>query len=156
MDDVAIPVTDLASSEVTDPEEAFLGTGWSFPPTFSRQTHSVDMVSGEVDIRQSLWILFSTTLGERLMVPEYGSQLWRMVFRVIDTSLMTQIADFIRDAILTWEARIDVDEVTVEPHATLQGVVWIDVAYTIRNTNTRNNLVYPFYLQEGTIPQPPS
>jgi phage baseplate assembly protein W len=134
------------------PEVAFLGTGWSFPPAFSRYTYSVDMVSAEQDIRESLWILFSTSLGERIMLPQYGSQLWQMVFQNINTTLLTQLADIVRQAVLYWEARIDIDDVRAEPDPTIPGLVLIAVSYTIRHTNARNNLVFPFYIQEGTIP----
>lgn len=135
-----------------NPENSFLGSGWSFPPTFSRLTYGVEMVSDEKDIRESLWILFSTQLGERLMVPEYGCQLWRMVFKNLTTTLTTQLANIVRQAILYWEARINVDQITVLPDATVAGLVLITVDYTIRKTNARNNLVFPFYIQEGTIP----
>jgi uncharacterized protein len=135
-----------------NPEKSFLGTGWSFPPTFSTLTYSVEMVSDNRDIRESLWILFSTSLGERIMVPTYGSDLWQLVFESITTMFKNQVADTIRNAILYWEPRILVEEVTVEPDATVDGLVLISVSYLIRKTNTRNNLVYPFYLQEATIP----
>jgi phage baseplate assembly protein W len=137
---------------MSDIEKSFLGTGWSFPPTFSRQSYSVEMVSDERDIRQSLWILFSTSAGERVMMPEYGSRLWQMVFRNITTTLMTQLEDIVRQAVLYWEARIDVDDVTVQPDASIDGLVLINVSYTIRQTNSRNNLVFPFHLREKTIP----
>jgi uncharacterized protein len=137
---------------MANPEKTFLGTGWSFPPTFSRINNSVEMVNEDTDIQQSLWVLFSTSLGERVMEPEYGSQLWQMVFRNMNTSLMTQLADIVRQAVLYWEARINVDDIIVQPDANEAGRVLIDVYYTIRQTNARNNLVYPFYLQEGTIP----
>jgi phage baseplate assembly protein W len=134
------------------PEQSFLGTGWSFPPTFSRGALSVEMVSDEVDIRQSLWVLFSTTLGERVMLPLYGTQIWEMVFRAINTTLITQLADMVSQAILYWEPRIEVVDINVTPDATQDGLVLISVDYIIRRTNTRSNLVYPFYLQEATIP----
>jgi phage baseplate assembly protein W len=133
-------------------EQSFLGTGWSFPPTFSRATLSVDMVSDEKDIRESLWILFSTSLGERVMLPSYGTQIWQMVFRAINTTLTTQLADLVRQAILYWEPRIDVVNISVTPDASQDGRVLIMVDYIVRRTNTRSNLVYPFYLQEATIP----
>jgi phage baseplate assembly protein W len=133
-------------------ESSFLGTGWSFPPTFSQQTFSVDLVSDDQDIRESLWILFCTTIGERMMLPDYGSLLWKMVFQNITNTLMTQLADIVRQAILYWEARIDVDDVAVQPDSSVAGLVLITVSYTIRKTNARNNLVFPFYIQEGTIP----
>ena len=134
-----------------DPDKAFLGTGWSFPPSFSREACSVDMVSEERDIRESLWVLFSTAPGERVMVPTYGCALWQIVFQGITTTLMSEIEDYVRQAVLYWEPRIDVDEVSVQPDASRDGVVLIDLAYTVRQTNSRSNLVYPFYLAEGTI-----
>ena len=135
-----------------NPEQALLGTGWSFPPTFSRQTYAVEMVSAELDIRQSLWVLFSTAVGERVMVPEYGSRLWQMIFSNVTTTLMTQLNEIVRQAVLYWEPRIDVDEVAVQPDASVDGLVLVTVYYTIRQTNARNNLVFPFYLREKTIP----
>lgn len=133
-------------------EKTFLGTGWGFPPTFSRSTYAAEMVSDEVDIRQSLWILFSTPAGERVMLPEYGSRLWQMVFRNVTTTLLTQLEEMVRQAVLYWEARVDVDEVQAQPDATVDGLVLITVHYTVRQTNSRYNLVFPFYLREKTIP----
>jgi phage baseplate assembly protein W len=130
----------------------FLGTGWSFPPTFSRFNYTVEMVSDDADIHESLWILFSTKLGERIMVPTYGTGLWRLVFRALTTTLMSQMKNMVEQAILNWEPRIDVDEVTVNADPTDEGRVLINVVYTIRKTNTRSNMVYPFYLTESTIP----
>lgn len=135
-----------------DPNDsAFIGTGWSFPPTFSRATASVEMVGDGTDIRQSLYVLFSTAPGERVMVPTYGSQIWTLVFRAVTTNLTTQLAEFVREAVLYWEPRIDVDDVTVTPDASTPGLVLVTLEYTVRRTNTRNNLVYPFYIQEGTL-----
>jgi phage baseplate assembly protein W len=136
-------------------EKSFLGTGWSFPPTFSRATHGVVMVSDDQDIHESLWILFSTSLGERIMLPQYGSQLWRMVFRSITTTLRTEMKGMVAQAILYWEPRITVEDITVTADDAIHGLLLIDVSYTIRKTNVRSNLVYPFYTQEMTIPPPP-
>ena len=133
-------------------DSSFLGSGWSFPPSFSRGLASVEMASGVEDIRESLWILFSTTLGERIMLPNYGCAIWQTVFRGITTTLLSELEDNVATAILYWEPRINVDRVSAEPEATLDGVVSITVEFTIRTTNTRSNLVYPFYIQEATIP----
>lgn len=133
------------------PEPSFLGTGWSFPPTFSRPTSCVDMVSGEADIRESLWILFSTALGERLMLPQYGCQLWDMVFQSLTTTFIRELQQLVGQAILQWEPRIDVNDVLVQPDAQQEGLVSIAVEYTIRKTNSRSNLVYPFYIREGNL-----
>ncbi len=135
-----------------NPEQDFLGTGWSFPPTFSRVDNSVEMVSGETDIHESLWILFSTLLGERIMLPQYGSRVWDMVFDSLTTTFKTLLEDNIREAILNWEPRIDVDAIAIDQGKDEEGLVSVTVDYTIRKTNARSNIVYPFYIQEGTIP----
>lgn len=133
------------------PEQSFLGTGWSFPPTFLRQTASVVTVSGEADIQESLHVLFSTARGERILLPDFGCDLWRMVFQGMTTTLQTEIAARVRQAILDWEPRIDVLDVEVVPDASVDGLVLILVEYVVRLTNARSNLVYPFYIREGTL-----
>lgn len=135
-----------------DPKDAaFLGTGWTFPPTFSASQSTVVMAPGAADIKDSLRVLFGTIPGERQMVPTYGCELWRMVFGTLNTTLITQIDNAVRTAVLNWEPRIDVDEVIVQEAPGPEGMVTVNVAYTIRRTNTRDNLVYPFYLREGTL-----
>jgi uncharacterized protein len=134
---------------VDDP--SFLGTGWSFPPTFSRPDATVVMVSDDADIQQSLRVLFGTAPGERVMLETYGCDLWRMVFGTLSTTLITRIQDAVRTAVLRWEPRIDVAAVEVSPVPGPQGLLTVTVAYRIRRTNARSNLVYPFYLREGTL-----
>lgn len=139
-------------NKVATPEQAFLGTGWSFPPTFLRRSCTVEMISGEPDVRESLWILLSTMKGERIMLPTYGCDIWRLVFRAINTTLIGQVEQMIAKAILNWEPRVSVDTLTASVRPGSVGVLDIEIGYTIRTTNSRSNLVYPFYLEEGTIP----
>jgi hypothetical protein len=131
-------------------DPSFLGTGWSFPPTFSRDLRGLEMVSGITDIRQSLHILFGTAQGERIMLPGYGCDLWRSVFQDFTTTRATELKDMVEQAIILWEPRIDVlsVEVTSDP---LQGLILIDISYVVRATNTRDNLVYPFATREATL-----
>ena len=103
------------------------------------------------DVRQSLWVLLSTVPGERVMEPTYGCGLWRMVFRSLTTTATTEIAAAVRKSILDWEPRVDVESVQVNDHPSQDGLVSLVVNYVIRTTNTRDNLVYPFYLSEGTL-----
>ena len=132
-------------------DPSFLGTGWAFPPTFSRLDATVLMASDDADIQQSLRVLFGTAPGERTMLAEYGCSLWRMVFGSLTTTLATQIGDAVRMAVLQWEPRIDVAAVDVSPVAGTDGLVAVTVEYVIRRTNARSNLVYPFYVREGTL-----
>lgn len=129
---------------------SFLGTGWAFPPTFSRTTKAVQMVSYEQDIEQSLRILFSTEIGERVMLPEYGSELRPMLFDTIDTSKLYYIKELVRVAVLNFEPRIDLLDVMVDGKDYLDGIIHISLDYRVRRTNNRANMVYPYYFIEGT------
>lgn len=108
------------------------------------------MTSGEDDIRESLAILFATALGERVMQPTYGCELRAMVFTVIDASAVTAIQDAVRRAVLFCEPRIDLESVEVDESRAAEGILHLDLVYTVRGTNTRSNMVYPFYFLEGT------
>ena len=130
-------------------KRSFLGTGWDFPPTFDRSAGGVRMLSDQPDIRSSLEILLSTDVGERVMQPRYGCNLRRLLFEPLDLTLQAYMKDLIRTAILYFEPRIILDDVVLIPEP-LEGRVLIEIHYTIAGTNTRNNFVYPFYLEEGT------
>ena len=133
----------------------FLGRGWSFPPRFAAAANEVEMVAGERDIRESLFILLSTAQGERVMVPTYGCDLHRYVFAELTTGMMTEIRDTVMTAILRWEPRIDVIAVSVTADADEPALVRIGIDYRVRRTNVRSNLVFPFYIREGTLVRGP-
>jgi phage baseplate assembly protein W len=130
-------------------EPAFLGTGWSFPPAFRRGGAEVAMVSGAEDIHQSLHILLSTRLGERVMQEEFGSALDALVFEEIDQAMLNTLSSAIGDAVLYHEPRIDLDDVAVAESDEQPGLLLIALTYTIRSTNSRFNMVYPFYVNEA-------
>lgn len=130
-------------------ENSFLGQGWSFPPTFRRGEHSVQMVDEEEDIRQSLIILLSTIKGERVMVPDYGANMEELLFEPLTVSLATRMSKHIEKAILFFEPRIKTEDVNFALD-TENGLVEIRIDYTIIATNNRRNIVYPYYLNEGT------
>ncbi|MDR0683111.1 MAG: GPW/gp25 family protein [Dysgonamonadaceae bacterium] len=127
----------------------FLGTGWAFPPAFVKG-YGVQMASGEEDIRQSLEILFSTSPGERIFNFEYGANIRRWIFEKMDLSVKTLIIEEIKHAILYFEPRIVMEKIDVEIKDPLEGILWISLEYSIRQTNSRYNMVYPFYFKEGT------
>ncbi|MEM8525026.1 MAG: GPW/gp25 family protein [Bacteroidota bacterium] len=131
-------------------QTSFLGTGWSFPPRFNRAMGAIEMVSDVEDIKESLSILLSTTIGERVLQAEYGCNLEEMVFEPINRVTLLIIEDMVRTAILYYEARINPLDITVSDANINEGVLEINVAFEIRGTNTRFNFVYPFYLEEGT------
>ncbi len=131
-------------------DAAFLGTGWSFPPAFTEEGAEVEMVSGAEDIEQSLQILLRTHLGERTMREEYGCDLSGFLFEEMDQGLVNSLRRLISDGILYHEPRIKLDKVDVSDSGALQGLLLISITYTVRATNSRYNMVYPFYIREAT------
>ena len=129
-------------------EDPFIGSGWSFPPEFDERSGSVVMSRGIRDIEESLEIIFSTALGERIMNPRFGCALDSAVFEAMNTSRLSWLESLIRTAIIYHEARIDADRITVEPDVA-EGRLLIAVGYTVRGSNSRFNFVYPYYLKEG-------
>ena len=129
--------------------KAFLGTGWAFPPQFNPANGTVCMVQHEEDIWQSLQILFSTSIRERVLQPGYGCNLEDYVFAPINTSLLAYLEDLIKRNIALHEPRIKLEKLSIDP-TELEGQLDIKLTYTVRSTNTRFNRVYPFYYQEGT------
>jgi len=131
-------------------EKDFLGKGWSFPPSFQQGGAGVTIVKEEEDIKQSLQIILSTTPGERVMRPDFGCNMQDMVFEPINTSIITFMRDRIEKAILYFEPRIDLMRVEINTASVFEGLVLIEIDYSIRTTNSRQNFVYPFYINEGT------
>ncbi len=128
--------------------EPFLGTGWSFPPTFDKGVGEVEMTSGVEDIEKSLEIIFTTSLGERIMNPKFGCSLEDMVFEPMNVSRLTYIDNLLKTAILYHEPRIDAEKIELRPDLTA-GILWIAIDYKVRGANSRFNFVYPFYLTEA-------
>lgn len=129
-------------------DKTYLGTGWAFPVRFNQR--GVHLVSDEEDIWESLRILFSTIPGERVFRYNYGCPIDKWVFSKIDLSERTMIIDIIEQAIREGEPRITTDSVEVEIRDAMEGILWIKIEFTIRQTNSRSSLVYPFYFLEGT------
>lgn len=129
---------------------SFLGTGWAFPVQFNKLTGTVEMLSEEADIQNSLQVLLCTRVGERIMQPKFGCNMDVLLFEPIDESLISYIKDLVFTAIYYFEPRVNPENVTVEATAE-EGTILINVEYTTRSTNSRHNLVFPFYLEEGNL-----
>lgn len=133
-----------------DIDRSFMGVGWGFPPTFDNKTGSAVMVSDEEDIAQSLQILLSTRPGERVLLPQFGCNLDVLLFEPITTTLIAFVKDLIHTAVLYYEPRIAMDTININTIQVHDGLILIELEYTILATNSRYNLVYPYYLEEGT------
>ena len=129
---------------------SFLGRGWSFPPSFNPYTHSVSMSSDIEDIEESIRIILNTFPGERIMQPEFGCYLKRLVFEKVDEELVNRISDTVSKALLNFEPRIRFINIEMVEHDAFNGKLMLRLFYSLIITNTRHNIVFPFYLNEGT------
>lgn len=125
----------------------FLGTGWRFPP-YVDASGGLAWAAGEEDVRQSVWIILATARGEREMRPRFGCGLYDTVFSPNSPATRGELAERVRQALIDWEPRIEVRQVEVSSPEQ-PNLLLIEVEYRVRSTNTIQNLVYPFYTQEG-------
>ena len=123
----------------------FLGAGWPFP-IIPDHVGRLVYVEGDANVEQSLRVLLQTSLGERVMRPDFGCEAARLVFAPGSQQFMSLLETTVREAIRDWEPRIDVRDVATEADPVYPSRVTVSLAYTVRQTNTRNNLVFPFYL----------
>jgi uncharacterized protein len=131
-----------------DPK-SFLGIGWAFPPRLEADG-AISQAVFEEDIRQAILIIIQTNPGERVMRPDFGAGLNAFLFEPVSPTTMAQVKTRVENALIDWEPRIDVEEVTVTSDPEERNKLLIDMSYRVRATNSVHNLVYPFYLQEGT------
>ncbi|GAB3459377.1 GPW/gp25 family protein [Actinophytocola sediminis] len=126
----------------------FIGAGWAFPLAVAPQG-GIALVRREVELEQAMRLILSTYPGERPMRPEFGSRIRDFVFRPINVATIAELSRVVREALIRWEPRVDVEAVLVSPARDEQGMLLIDIQYRRKDTNDRRNLVFPFY----TIPE---
>lgn len=127
--------------------KVFLGRGWQFPVALDKDG-AVEAAEYEESVRQSIWIILGTAKGERVMRPDFGCGIYDMVFGVNSSTTAADAAEEVRDALVSFEPRIDVLGVDVSTGGDGE-VLYVSIDYQVRATNTVFNLVYPFYLEGG-------
>jgi len=131
-------------------DSSFLGSGWSFPPTFEIGQYQLNMTHKQHNIDQSIDLILHTPQGERSLMPLFGSALRDCLFKKMDALLKTEIIDAVKTALLNYEPRITVDHVVLEDLGEGQSGVAIQIHYTVKKTNSRHNHVFPFIQNEAT------
>jgi phage baseplate assembly protein W len=135
-------------------EKSFLGRGWGYPVTFNKTLGKVNMVSDELEIRQSLEIYLATQRGERLLRLTYGSVMHEYMFERASYSNLNFLCETLKNDMRIYEPRIIVHKVKADSKNVNDGIVRFTVDYEIQSTNVRDNIVFPFYILEGTnIPE---
>lgn len=126
----------------------FIGAGWAFPLGVGPQG-GIALVRREVELEQAMRLILSTYPGERPMRPLFGSRIRDFVFRPVNMETIAELTRAVRDALVQWEPRVDVQNVIITPDAAEHSTLYIDIQYRPKDTNDRRNLVFPFY----TIPE---
>jgi phage baseplate assembly protein W len=132
-----------------DPAKAFLGVGWAHPVVPDRSQEDVALAEYEEDIRQAVLLILETDLGERVMRPDFGSGLRSLVFEPLNTTTKALVRHRVEEALVTWEPRIDMEDVMVTADGLTRNRLDVEIRYRVRTTNTFYNLVFPFFLEEG-------
>jgi phage baseplate assembly protein W len=134
----------------SESSQDFLGSGWSFPPSFSAQGRELTTISGPDNVHKSIWIILNTRLGERIMQEDFGAGLQNLHFEPLNARLVNNLKRMIRNTLLLHESRITLDDLTVTAKGALEGTLLIELHYTVKSTNSRFNLVFPFYIESNT------
>jgi uncharacterized protein len=132
-----------------DQAKAFLGVGWKFAPCVAADG-KIALARYEEDIREAILIILGTNRGERIMRPDFGAGLAEFVFEPLNSTTMHLVQTRVQEALVAWEPRIDVLDISVSADPEEYNKLLIATTYQVRATNTQFNMVYPFYLEEGS------
>jgi phage baseplate assembly protein W len=128
-------------------DREFLGRGLAFPLQYDPRG-GIALASGENDIQQAIQIILLTAPGERVMRPEFGCRIHELVFASHNATTESLAALYVEEALRRWEPRIQVQDVTVSPDASQDGVLLVEIKYQVKNTHNQRSIVYPFYLAD--------
>ena len=128
-----------------------IGSGFSFPMQVDA-LGSVEMSSDDENIRQSMMLILGTAPGERMKRPTFGCAIHDILFEPNTSVTAAKIEYEVKRALLEFEPRVDDIEVDAMPDPMEESRMNVTISYTIRKTNTKSNMVYPFYLRkEGEV-----
>ena len=129
-------------------QREFLGVGWKFPLQVT-PGGKIAQAKYEQRIEESIYLILSTAKGERMMLPDFGCSIHDLVFAPNNASTLTLVSQMVRTALVNYEPRIDVLDISAETAPGEPNLLLIRISYRIRANNALRNLVYPFYINEG-------
>lgn len=127
----------------------FLGVGWACPVRVDPIRGDIALSRYDRDVREAIRIILETARGERVMRPDFGCGIHDLTFEEINQTTLFAVETSIRDALITYEPRIELLGIVVDPREALEGYLYISISYRLRRTNQEDNLVYPFYFNES-------
>lgn len=128
-------------------DNTFLGMGMKFPPQINPATGKFVVSSKEESVKESIYLILMTQKTERFLRPEFGSNLMSYTFMDINLTSVSILKRNIIEQILSQEPRVA--NIHIETDSTTKpGCLILNIGYTIIENNTRDNLVFPFYLDQ--------
>ena len=134
--------------KTTAGQREFLGVGWKFPLQVT-PGGKIAQARYEQRIEESIYLILTTAKRERVMLPDFGCGIHDLVFAPNNTLTRSAVVQNVRQALVTFERRIDVLDVTAEAADGEPNLLLIRINYRIRANNALGNLVYPFFIREG-------
>lgn len=129
--------------------KSFIGRGFKFPFSVDPSTRRIAMSSAEDDIKEAIQIILRTNIGERVMLPEFGTTASDFLFSDNRAERISALESSVQDALERWEPRITDIDVKATDNGGSRNMAEINIRYTVRMTNNQFNMVYPFYMMEG-------
>lgn len=100
-------------------------------------------------VRESIRVILSTRPGERLMRPEFGGGLDRLLHEPNTIATRRQIRDLVRDALERWEKRILLDAVEVWEVSGRPADVRVEIRYRLARTGAPAAMNVTLQLEGG-------
>ena len=126
-------------------DKAYLGKGIKFPLQINQATGRFVMAEKEESVKESVYIILMTQKEERFTRPDFGSNILSYTFMDTSVTRINMMARELEETILEQEPRISGVDVSIDPQLD-KGCLIINIVYTIAESNTQDNLVFPFYL----------
>nr|WP_297176064.1 GPW/gp25 family protein [uncultured Agathobaculum sp.] len=125
--------------------ERFLGSGMKFPPQIDKSTGRFVISAGEQSVKESIYLILMTQRGERWLEPQFGARLLGYSFMDTSPTMLGLMKNDLTSVLLEQEPRLSDVTVSIDP-TVRNGCLLINISYVIAQTNQRDNLVFPFYL----------
>ena len=130
--------------------QMFLGTGFKFPPSVDPGTGRFLTSSGAQSVKESVYLILMTQQGERWLLPGFGSNLMSFTFMDTSVTMLNVLANSLRSVLVEQEPRISDVDIDIDPEVR-DGCLFVNIQYHVAETNTQDNLVFPFYLNAGRM-----
>lgn len=127
-----------------DPEVAGKPAGLS-----TSNRGGIEMIEGKAAVRQAIFTLLATRPGERIMRPNYGCNLHRLVFSPNDETTAGLAIHYVRQAIERWEPRVEIIRLDSSRSDAMPGVLELYLEYRVRATLQTERIAYAFDLTGG-------